>query len=263
MFNFTIIKMELKRAWKGLLVWTLAIGITLFLIIILYPMVKDIYALIPAELQSIMESFGGIPDNVLEYFATEGAMMMQIFASIFAVMLGFNSITKEEREHSSDAVFSLPVSRSEFFWNKLYAAMIQVLAFSVGVFIFNVIGFLAVEPTVNLTDFVVFSLLFTLMLLMMDILGMAMGAALRGNVKNMVSLLIPFPLYILALISQLTNNEWLKKLKYLTIFTFSDPIVLLKGGAPIEYVNMIIYGTLTILALIYAHNRFKNREFLI
>ncbi|GEM_PF-3771503 len=90
--------------------------------------------------------------------------------------------------------------------------MIQVLAFSVGMFIFNIIGFLAVEPTVNIPDFVLFSLLFTLMLMMMDILGMALGAALRGNVKNMVSLLIPFPLYIIALVSQLTNNEWLKNL---------------------------------------------------
>ena len=38
--NKDIIKMELKRTLIGLLIWTIAIGISLFLIVILYPIVK-------------------------------------------------------------------------------------------------------------------------------------------------------------------------------------------------------------------------------
>ena len=75
MINFQILKIELKRYFKSLLGWSLSIGIFLYIVIILYPMVKDLYNQLSGELLELLENFGGLPKNEIEYFATEGGML--------------------------------------------------------------------------------------------------------------------------------------------------------------------------------------------
>ena len=94
----TLLKMEIRRSYKSNLLWSIGVGTMIYLIIVLYPMVKDIYQQIPEELMAIMAQFGGVPEDVLEYFATEGAMMLQLFGAIYAALLGFNLISTFEKE---------------------------------------------------------------------------------------------------------------------------------------------------------------------
>ena len=41
------------------------------------------------ESREMMESFGGIPENIIEYFATEGGTTLQILGPYFRPLLDF------------------------------------------------------------------------------------------------------------------------------------------------------------------------------
>ncbi|MGD9605367.1 MAG: ABC transporter permease subunit [Bacilli bacterium] len=261
MIKMPIIYMEMKRSFTSFLIWVLSIGLMMVFVIVLYPMVKDMYAAIPEEFMEMLDAFGGIPDSLMEYFATEGGLMMEICAAIYAVFLGFNAIGKEEREHSSDIIYSLPISRRSFFLHKWLAVVIQVVAFSLILYLFNLVSLLFVEQ-IAVGQFTFFSLMFTVMMLIIASLGFILGALVKGTVKSMSSLLIIFPMYILTIISSMTQTKWLQNLKYLSVFTFSDPVNLLKTNGEMEILNLIIFVGITILGLIYALWQFEKREFL-
>lgn len=261
MIKMPIILMEIKRSLTSFLIWVVAVGLMMVLVIVLYPMVKDMYAAIPPEFMEMMDAFGGIPDSIMEYFATEGGMMMQICAAIYAVFLGFNAIGKEEREHSTDIIYSLPISRRSFFLHKLLAVMIQVVAFSLLLYVIN-LGSLLIIEKVDILLFTIFSLVFTLMMMVIAALGFILGATVKGSVKAMSSLLIIFPMYIISIISQLTQKEWLQNLKYLSVFTFADPVKLLKTDQDMEWISLLVFLGLAVFGLFYALKQFEKREFL-
>lgn len=262
-FNKNLFFLEFKRSFKGLLVWSFSLGITMYLVIILFPMVKDIYESIPPQFYDILNSFGGIPDTVVEYFATEGAMMLQIFGALFAVLEGFNAINKDEKEKTVESLYSLPYPRRMFFLTKLFKITVSIIIFSLINVICSVLGFISISEAFDVKLFTIFNLLNTVMLLVIGYLGFVLACLLKPNQKNMIAIAIPFPLYIIAIVSTLTNNNILKNLKYLTPFTFSNPVDILKNTFEFEWVSFVIFCGLTCIGLVFSFFRFKKREFMV
>src|SRR5690554_6618029 len=129
MFNGDIFKMEFKRTVKSLLIWSFSLGLYMLLIVVLYPMVKDIYETMQAEMLQYMEMFGGLPTNIIDYYATEGATMMQLVGVIFATLLGFSMLRRDERELTADVIYTLPVSRKTFFYTKFILLIVEIVLF--------------------------------------------------------------------------------------------------------------------------------------
>lgn len=262
MFNYNIFTMEFRRSLKGLIGWTISIGLTMYLIIVLYPMVKDLYSEIPAEYLDFYNNFGGIPKNVMEYFATECGMMLQIFGAIYAAMLGFSIISREEREQATDIVYTLPVSRNKFFYTKLISAFSQIIIFTLFVCLFSVLGFVTINSKTNYQDFFVFFAFYTIMLLMITSLGFAMACLIKRNSKSSLALIIPLPLYLLTLISSLLDKDSIfVKIKYLSPFTFSDPVRFLKDNAAIEIISLLFFLGISIISIIFSSYIFNKKEF--
>ncbi|MDD3106993.1 MAG: ABC transporter permease subunit [Bacilli bacterium] len=261
MIKLPIIWMELRRSFVSFIIWTVSICAMLVFVIVLYPMVKDMYAAIPAEFMDMLDAFGGIPDSIMEYYATEGGMMMQLLASIYVIFLGFNAIGKEEREHSSDIIYSLPVSRSSFFIHKWLAVCIQVTLFSILLYVVNIVTLSLVE-SIPIGQFTLFSVLFTVMLYVIAAFGFALGAIVKASVKAMSTLLVIFPMYIFSFISTLTNNEWLQKIKYLSVFTFADPVNLLKVDKTIDWISLTVFVLLAFISMGFTYFTFSKREFI-
>jgi len=260
MINFDVMKMEFRRSIKSFLAWTLIIGFTMYVIIIVYPMVKDMYSQIPEEFMDMMDMFGGLPDNLIEYVGLEGGVTMQVFASIYAAIVGFTAITREVNEQSTDLIYTLPLSRTTFYFSKLLAAIMQILAFAVAIFLFFIFGFISLGPIPNLESFILYYLANTLMLIIFVILGFYLGTLLTKRNRPMISLLIPLPLYIISFISSLTN-KWLENLKYITPFTFSEPSRFLQETKDFEYISLIVYIIISIVAIIHGLYLFRKKEF--
>ena len=260
MINSKVLLMEFRRSYVSLLVWSLAIGFTMLLVLVLYPMVKDFYSNIPDEYREMLEMFGGIPTNIVEYYATEGAMMLQMFGAIFAALLGFNALSREERERSHDIMYSLPVSRKTYFYTKLLSVIIQVVIFALVVTVISIFGFILVEK-VNLGRFILFSFLNLLLLLIIAIFSFCLVGFLKSGIRSGIALIVPLPLYILTIVATVSTNELLQKLKYLTPFTFSEPVSLLKQNSSIEYISLIVFIGLSIFLLVMANKRFIKKDF--
>ena len=79
-----LVKMEVRRHYVSMITWTITLSLLMFFIVALYPMIEDLYNNMPQQIIEIMESFGGIPTNVLEYYATEAGFLFQVFGAIFA-----------------------------------------------------------------------------------------------------------------------------------------------------------------------------------
>lgn len=261
MINSHIFKMELKRSLKGLLAWCISISLFVYLIIILYPLVKDMYSNIPEELLGFIDSFGGIPENVVEYFAIEGGMVLQIVGSIFAALVGFNIINKEERSKHSELVYTLPLPRKTFFFTKLSFAIFQILIYSLSVTIFSVLGFLTVDSFPYVGNFLVYSLMNTLMLLMIAFFGFTLACIVKNTNSQVLAMVIPLPLYIISIISSISKNKILKSLKHFTVFSFADPVNYLKGSINVEWISFSLFLTISLVGLVYSYHLFINREF--
>lgn len=252
--------MEFKRNYKGMILWSIGVSVMIFLIIVLYPLVKDIYNQLPPEMAELMEQFGGLPENVLEYYATEVAMLLQIFGTIFAALLGYNMISTVEKEKTAEVLYTLPVSKLSFYFSKLLSLSILISGFSLINYLVGYLGFLSTGEMVDFGQYTLFSTLNLVLYLYIAYLGFFLALLLSATVKNMVALIIPLPLYILTILSSLTDNEWLEKVKYLSPFTFSDPVEILKTDFSFEYISFIIYSLLTIGVLTFGYYLYKKRQ---
>ncbi|MBE0700867.1 MAG: ABC transporter permease subunit [Acholeplasmataceae bacterium] len=264
-----VLSLEFKRGLKRLLIWSISLGMTIFLIVIIYPMVADMMAVILdmfEYLESInsafigmLDSFGGIPENAVEYFATEGALFLQLLGGIFAALVGFNAISRDEKERTAEVIYVLPISRDQLFRTKITTIFIQILVFSIFQFGLAQLAFLFVAPNMNYGLFWKFAGYDLILFLMIAYLSFGLAIFMKPNQSSLIAVAIPFPFYIITMISGLTDNTFLKNLKYISPFTFADPVQVLKEGSSLEWVNFLIFIILTFSVIILALARFRKR----
>lgn len=259
MINQNIIYMELKRSFKSFLIWSLSMGVMMYLLVALYPIVVDMYAAIPQE---YLDMFGGFPENIIEYFGMEGAMMVQLMGTIYAAILGFGAINREFSELSVDEVYTLPVSRTSFYINKLISVLIQIIGFMVINLMFIILGIITAGPIPNLGSFLGFMGLTTLLLMMISVFGFSLAIIIKRGAKVMTALVIPLPLYILFFVYQLTDNDILSYLQYITPFTFADSLFLFQGEGTFAWITLFVFLVLTGLSLYYSCKLFNKKDLL-
>lgn len=252
-------KMYVRRHFKGLLGFTFSVSLMIFLIIILYPYVKDMYAAIPAEVMAILDSFGGVPDNALEYYATEGAMMLQLFSAIYASLLGFGLMSLFEKEKTAEVLYTQGIKKRRFYVAMLLALLTNLVIFNTIQAGFGYLGFWLIEEPIDLMLYAYFQGMNLLTLLSIGLLAFFMSVVLKAQTKPMVSLLISIPLYVLTIIASLTDETWIKSMKHISPFTFSDPVVILKDQLTIDTMSLMIYGMMAFIILVISLPLLKKR----
>lgn len=255
----TLYLMMLKRNHKALWLWSVSVSSMVFLVIILYPFVKDVYAAMPEEVMVILEQFGGIPEDALEYYATEGAMMLQLFGAIYAALLGFSLIATSEKEKTAEVLYTQGVKKSQFHITHMVTLLTLVMLFSIIQALVGYAGFMVINETINLGHYLYFQVLNAFMYLVMGLIGYLLAVSLKPAVKQMIALIVPLPLYILTIIASLTNEAWLKNLKHISPFTFSDPVVILKEQVNIDMISLYVYIGLSIIILIGTYFIYRKR----
>ncbi len=133
----TIYKHEMKLLYKTLLIWTLAVGGMCFVCILLFNSMKE-------EMEGMAESFsrmGAFADAfgmsrlsiaTLEgFYATEVGTVHSLGAAMFAAIISMVMLSKEEEGHTSEFLFTLPVSRAKVITSKLIAVITDIIIFNV------------------------------------------------------------------------------------------------------------------------------------
>lgn len=254
-----LIKMDVRKHYVSMLLWTITLSLLMFLIVILYPMVKDIYNSIPEALLEIMESFGGIPADVLEYYATEAGFLFQVFGAIFAVLLGYNLVSSVEKEKTAEVLYTQPIPRRYFYMSRIIVLISFIFIFSLINYVVVYLGFIMTADNMNHGSYLLFSFLNFIMLLYMGFIGMFTAHAVSSQTKSMISIVLPIVLYVIYIVAYATNNEILKTLRYVTPYTFADPVEILKTDFQFEWISFSIYTGLVCLLTYIGYRLFKKR----
>lgn len=268
-FSYATLKLEIKRSFKQNMIWSFALGLSLLAIVAIYPFVKDMMQSIFDFMESmdpsnpflqIMNEFGGIPTSAIGYFATEGAMILQLVGGIYAATLGYGLINKDERENTHEVLYTLPISKTKLMQAKLAAMFVHIFIFTCIQFALSTIGFIIIDEWVMMDIFWLFGLINFFLFSMIAILALLLALVLKPKQSGLLAVVVPFPFYIMTIIAQATDQAILKGLKYASPFTFADPVGFLKTNYEFNWINMLTFFLFSLLIIFFVIKYYKRRE---
>ncbi len=258
----TIYKHEMKILYKTLLIWTLAVGGMCFVCILLFNSMKD-------EMEGMAESFsqmGSFADAfgmsklsiaTLEgFYSTEIGTIHSLGAAMFAAIISMIMLSKEEDGHTSEFLFTLPVSRGKVITSKLIAVITNVIIFnviSVGAY---TLGIVILGEDI---DFDRFFLYHGMQLLMhLEIAGICFGlSAFMKKNKLGLGLGIVMIFYAYDLMSRVIPD--LSDYKILSPFSYSNAADIFSTGQ-VEVPALVLGMVVMAVCVLAAYIRYGKRD---
>lgn len=259
---------ELRATYKGLLAWVAGV---LFFQLSGYSKFQGFKSAADSNtLNSITNVFPkplavlfGMNDlNIADLVGYFGILYVffALIAAIHAGLMGSNIISKEERDKTTEFLFTKPVGRSKILTAKLLAGLFNVVVLFAVISVSSVIG-------VGVTNGGNYSLTPQIMNLMWGILGFqifffCMGALFAGIFKRpkLPTLLVTVGIvgsYFVSAISQLSDN--LNWLRFVTPFRwFSAPSIINAGHIGMGYGALVI--VLSMIFIIFAYIFYSRRD---
>jgi ABC-2 type transport system permease protein len=187
-------------------------------------------------------------------------LYLLMMATIHAVLLGANIISKEERDKTSEFLFVKPVSRKKIISLKLAAALSNIVVINIITLISSI---LILAKYSNGEEEVIGDVgILMVGMFQLQLLFMVIGTGLAAVMKNpkrasYISTGILLLTFILSIAIDL--NEKLEFLKYLTPFKyFEAKNIMYDGGFEGVFVTLTV-GFITIL-LIVTYRFFSNKD---
>ena len=250
--NVFIVEMRAHR--KGLIIW--AFGI---IFMVVAGMGK--YVALSSSGQSMNEIFAKMPKSMQIIFGIAGFdvskasgyfgmlfLYLAIMATIHAVMIGADIISKEESDKTAEFLLSKPVSRNKIITSKLLAALVNILVFNIVTLVSSivVVGKYSKGEAVSSEIIILMGGMFILQLIFMFI-GTAIAAACK-HPKNATSISTAVLLitYLLSMAIDLSGK--IGNLKYFTPFKYYEAKNLISDGG-FQW-NFVILSIVIILAMI-------------
>lgn len=258
----TIYKHEMKILYKKLLIWTLTVGGMCFVCILLFNSMKE-------EMEGMAESFsqmGAFADAfgmsqlsiaTLEgFYSTEVGTIHSLGAAMFAAIISMIMLSKEEDGHTSEFLFTLPVSRGKVITSKLIAVITNVIIFnviSVGAY---TLGIVILGEDI---DFDRFFLYHGMQLLMhLEIAGICFGlSAFMKKNKLGLGLGIVMIFYAYDLMSRVIPD--LSDYKILSPFSYSNAADIFSTGQ-VEVPALVLGIVVMTVCVIAAYIRYGKRD---
>ncbi len=225
---------EWKRGWKSFLIWTIAMSLSVFGLVIIYPQFQDMMAGLD-DLIAGMGAFGaafGLQylslSDPIAYYGLEVGNVLGIGGSIFAALLGSSMLAKEEANHTSDFLLTLPLTRTSLALQKLLAVITQIIAFNLANFALGAAAFAAITDSPDWRTFTIYHLGLLLMMLQIGILCYGISGFLRDRGLGL-GIGLTLILYGLNLVSNLSENA--QFFRYITPFAFAEASTVLPDKA--------------------------------
>lgn len=242
-----LFKREFKRNFKSLLIWTIALGGTIFLLLSMYPE----FAAKQGDMSEFLKSF---PEGMLKafnmdkisygtmlgYYSVQGFMMVTLVGSIYVSILASNMLSKEENEKTIEFLLSKPITRWKITIQKFLTVVVNILIFNVILALITFAGF-QIDKN-SLVEFKTFMLLVVIapVLLHMTFASMAfLASSIVRKSRNTLSLSMGLVLmaYFFNIMAGISDKY--QALKYLSPFQYintADIII----GREIKLVYIVI-----------------------
>ncbi|MFS0635168.1 ABC transporter permease subunit [Mesobacillus foraminis] len=251
---------ELRAYRKSTLVWSISLMSLVVLFLLLFPSFSR-------DAEEFMQVLEGFPEELkravglsIETLATllgffsYAFLYIKLGGAIQAMNLGISIVSKETREKTADFLLTKPVTRSQVFFSKLFAALTSLFLTNIVFFftVFAMSSWVNTESNNEKTLFLICATLFFLQVIFLA-LGILTGIIFPG-IKSViaVSLGSVFTFFILGMISSSTED---KGLRYLTPFNYFDNQYIIKNlsyEAPFVWTGMfIVFGAIAAGMAIY------------
>ena len=259
-----MIKREFKVNLKSFCIWTLIL-VGLFLMeFLLYPsMIND-------ETQKSMDELMKVfPPEVLKTFnmdiadistafgwmKSEGFIFVLLITGVYASIMGTQILLKEESEHTSEYLSSLPVKRSTIVVNKVICATSYIIIMVVIVGIFNFIGLSLVEKF-DTKRFVLLSITPILSSIVLFAVSLFISTFAKKTKKVLgLGLGLVFASYFLNMLSEMSDK--VRFLRYFSTFTLSDIRNVISDAKinPVMIVIAVMLYFVFVAATVYRYER--------
>lgn len=255
---------EIKANRKSLIIWCIGV---IFMVISSMgkyagmsssgQSMNELMASMPKSLQVIMGTGAFDLSKASGYYGTIFLYLL-LMATIHAVMIGANIVSKEERDHTAEFLFVKPISRKNIITFKLAAALLQIIVFNVITLISSILAVAKYSSGEKVTDDIT---LLMLAMFILQLLFMVIGSAMAAVMKNPKSstahstglLLITF---ILSITIDLNRN--LASLNYFTPFKYFEAKNIMYGGGfdiPFVILSLVLIATLSTITYVFFQKR--------
>lgn len=256
---------EMKFYQKSLVFWGFGMAVLIWSSMVKYAAfqtagqsVTDLISQFPQSIQTI---FGLTGFDLTKASGFYGVMFMYIalMATIHATMLGAGIMSKEERDRTSEFIFTKPITRNRVITAKIMAGL-------AGLIVFNIVTLLSSIVFINIyshtLDFV--GNIYTLMigLFFMQLIFFFVGTAVAAISKRpkLSASIASAVLLIAFILTYLINfNRDLDLLKYLTPFKYFDAKDILNNSG-LDAIYVALSLIIVVITTVITYTSYNNRD---
>ncbi|MCR5566624.1 MAG: ABC transporter permease [Clostridiales bacterium] len=258
----TLIRHELKQAWKALLIWTLAIGSFIVICMVVYPEMKSQMESINSLFSSMGSFSSAFGLDSLDYgslkgfYGVECGEILGIGGALFAALLGIGALAKEEKNGTAEFLLTHPQSRAEIVTAKLISVLVQIVILNVAVWLMAITSTAAIGEAIPWKEFTL--LHFAYFLLQVEIACVCFGISAflwKGGVG--IGLGLAIALYSMGIIANLTSA--VDFLKYITPFGYCDGSTIINKCA-LDSTKLLIGLAFTAAGIVLAYWKYSKKD---
>lgn len=258
----TIYKHEMRLYIKSLLIWTISVGGMSFLCILLFSSLEESMAGMAetyASMGAFADAFGmnKLSIATLEgFYSTEVGTIHGLGGAMFAAIVSMVMLSKEEDGHTSEFLYTLPVSRVRVITAKIVAMITNILIFNVLCVGMYLLGFAVLGESVPAKEFFMFHLMQFVMQL--EIAGICLGlsACMKKN-KLGVGLGIVLLFYAYDLIARVIPD--LSDYKVISPFAYANAADIFSSGE-VPFTALIIGVAVMAAGIIASYVVYTKRD---
>lgn len=256
---------EMKAYRKSLIYWSISMVLLIWASMVKYSAFKtsgqSVTEIIKQFPKSIQAIFGMTGFDLTTISGFYGVMFMYIalMATVHAVIIGSDIISKEERDRTTEFLFVRPVSRVKILTSKIGAGLVFLLIFNVvtwgsSYYFVDYYG----KNSMSGDDLALLMAGLLLLQLIFFSVGVSAAAALkRAKLSGSIATSVLLFTFILTIFINI--NEKLGDLKYLTPFRYFDAKDLLSNGN-LDPVYVMISLILIAAMIASAYRNYISRD---
>lgn len=264
--NKNLYQKELKRNRKNLITWTaIIIGFTL-MVLSIFPYMQEMGASMtqlmdkmPAELKNAMGMDENSWKSILGFYSTYYGIYIVVLISIYTTSTGTGIVSKEEKDRTSEFLFTKPITRKELFITKMGSLFTLVAITYLAQLIIAVIGIQLFKTNeLNWNAFWMIHINGLFLILFFTSIGVLLSMFVQPK-KNFMGIVvgITFGSYFINAIAKSTpTTSWLG---YFTPFNYFD----LNANSPdlgINYLAGTVIVATSIALLYFAKRKFESKD---
>lgn len=262
MMKFTLFLHEIKRNKLSLIIWSYALAFMLGVCVFIYPEMQtqmgDLGAMF-SDMGAFSDAFGMDMLNFGEfmgYFGVEIGNTLGLGGALMAGIIGISSLSKEERDGTSELLLTMPVSRAQVVLEKLLFSVFHILVVNAAAVLFSSIAIAAIDVRAEAGKIALIFLSNFIMQLEIMAICFGISACLNKNAIG-IGIGVAFGLYFLNILANLEESiEFIGKI---TPFGYANSGYIIEHGK-IDVLPLVIGIVLMGLGVALAFARYTKKD---